>query len=103
MKGPDCPGAVTSQGHNLLRKKARCSGFTGPGDLVGLTPRLGPPGRQWGPTFTMALKLVSPATDAGDDTVCVAPPINAVDQRGEPRPEGAHCDIGAFELQPPRR
>ena len=37
----------------------------------------------------------SPAIDAGDDSTC--PPT---DQRGVPRPIGAHCDIGAFEFIP---
>lgn len=51
-----------------------------------------------GPTLTMALMSGSPAIDAGADTVCAAPPVNDVDQRGITRPLGAHCDIGAYEL-----
>src|SRR2546422_3669610 len=39
--GPDCDGMVSSGGHNLLRMKADCNGFTGPGDLVGVDPLLG--------------------------------------------------------------
>jgi len=44
----------------------------------------------------------SPAIDKGDDTTCAVEPINNLDQRGKPRTgksAGAHCDIGAFELQ----
>jgi len=48
-----------------------------------------------GPTKTMALSASSPALDAGDDATC-----EATDQRGVSRPQGSHCDIGAFELEP---
>jgi hypothetical protein len=44
-----------------------------------------------GSTKTHALLVGSPAIDA------VASPCIAFDQRGEPRPEGNGCDIGAFE------
>ena len=39
----------------------------------------------------------SQATDAGDDAVCVSTPVAEIDQRGVTRPQGAHCDIGAYE------
>ena len=48
-----------------------------------------------GPTQTMALKPDSPAIDAGDDATC-----EITDQRGASRPQGAHCDIGAYEEYP---
>lgn len=51
-----------------------------------------------GPTRTIALRANSPAVDAGDDQVCAPAPIKSHDQRGVPRPQGAHCDIGAYEL-----
>jgi hypothetical protein len=47
-----------------------------------------------GLTRTHALAAGSPAIDAGEAALC-AP----TDQRGEPRPSGDGCDIGAFELQ----
>jgi len=50
-------------------------------------------------THTHALVLGSPAVDAGNDAVCVAVPINNVDQRGEMRPIGRACDIGAYEFR----
>ena len=53
---------------------------------------LGPLADNGGATQTMALPEDSAATDAGDDAVCPA-----TDQRGEARPYGAHCDVGAFE------
>lgn len=47
-----------------------------------------------GPTFTMALGDTSAAIDAGDDDLCPT-----TDQRGTARPQGAHCDIGAYEQE----
>ncbi len=48
------------------------------------------------PPQTHELASGSPAIDAGDDAQCPA-----VDERGIPRPVGAHCDIGAFEFAAP--
>jgi predicted outer membrane repeat protein len=47
-------------------------------------------------TETMALGASSPAIDAASDTDC--PPY---DQRGVPRPQDIHCDLGAYEAQGP--
>ena len=47
-----------------------------------------------GETQTIALLTGSTAIDAGDDTLCPA-----TDQRGVTRPQGAHCDVGAFEAE----
>jgi len=33
----------------------------------------------------------------GSDIACVASPVLGIDQRGQIRPQGAHCDIGAVE------
>ncbi len=52
-----------------------------------------------GPTQTMALLPGSPAINAGDDATCAAAPVSGVDQRGIARPNGDHCDIGAYEHQ----
>jgi len=56
-----------------------------------------------GSTPTIALLLHSVAIDAGDDMACTAP-VGApayggggLDQRGVARPQGEHCDVGAFE------
>jgi hypothetical protein len=43
------------------------------------------------------LVVNSPAIDAGNDLNCVGQFVNSIDQRGEIRPVGDHCDIGAFE------
>ena len=57
-------------------------------------PQLGSLAANGGLTKTHAVAVGNPAIDAGVTSVC-----SALDQRGEPRPSGAGCDIGAFELQ----
>jgi hypothetical protein len=47
-----------------------------------------------GPTHTMSLLPGSPLIDAADDANCPT-----TDQRGITRPQGNHCDIGAYESQ----
>jgi Rieske Fe-S protein len=69
-------------------------GFTGTGNLD-VDPLLGPLANNGGFTQTMALLPGSPAIDAGDDGVCPD-----TDQRGVTRPQGSHCDIGAYEYEP---
>jgi hypothetical protein len=85
---------ITSLGHNL--EKGNTCGLNQPGDMVNTDPRLGPLQDNGGPTLTMALAAGTPAVDAADPA-CGEP----VDQRGITRPQGARCDIGAFELQMP--
>ena len=48
-----------------------------------------------GPTLTHALLAGSAAIDAANTAVCPA-----TDQRGVARPQGAGCDVGAFEFVP---
>ena len=62
-------------------------------------PMLAPLADNSGFTQTLALLPGSPAIDAGDDATCAASPVNNLDQRGVTRPQGAHCDIGAYEAQ----
>jgi CSLREA domain-containing protein len=85
---------IASSSHNL--DSDNTCGFSGPGDLPGVDPRLGPYATtNGGPTMTHALLPGSPAIDAGDDAACPA-----TDQRGVARPQGDGCDIGAFEFEP---
>ncbi len=75
------------------------------GDLAGtlaapLDARLGPLANNGGPTRTHALLFGSPAVDAGACTDTTGLPL-ATDQRGVARPQGAACDIGAYENQAP--
>ncbi|MBS1878110.1 MAG: CSLREA domain-containing protein [Actinobacteria bacterium] len=89
----NCFGAnIKSAGHNIDGLD-QCN-FHAAGDRVNTNPLLGPLADNGGPTATMALSPSSPAIDAGDAS---CPPT---DQRGVPRPQGAGCDIGAFELVP---
>jgi hypothetical protein len=67
-------------------------------DLTNLDPLLSPLANNGGPTETMALTAGSQAIDDGLDANCAAALVGGVDQRGHPRPEGAHCDIGAYEF-----
>src|SRR6266540_2097431 len=86
----NCAGPISDGGHNLASDGS--AAFMAPGSLNHTDPKLGPLTDQGGPTRTLALLPGSPAIDAGDDLTC--PPA---DQRGVPRPQGAHCDLGAFE------
>jgi CSLREA domain-containing protein len=88
----NCDGPVkpSSLGHNL-EDAATCA-LAGPGDLSGKDPLLGPLGDNGGATLTRALLPGTPAIDAGGDPACPG-----TDQRGVTRPEGAACDIGAYE------
>ena len=92
--GPDCIigdlGSITSNVGNLIESGETCGTAA-----VTTDPALAPLTDNGGPTQTMALLPGSPAIDAGDDATCAE-----FDQRGIQRPQGAHCDIGAFELRP---
>jgi uncharacterized repeat protein (TIGR01451 family) len=107
---PDCFGAFTSWGYNLVGNAGtlatNCAGFGQTADAVGTvtTPidaRLGALASNGGATRTHALLVGSPAVDAGALGISGACP--SVDQRGVARPidgDGngfTHCDKGAFE------
>lgn len=100
-------GSVVSHGKNLARGTS-CA-LTQPGDLQGVDPRLGPLQANGGPTETEALLAGSPAVDAGGDQPVSLPRFfgaftgacPATDQRGYAHQAGAHCDIGAYESNPP--
>jgi hypothetical protein len=91
-------GLLTDGGHNL--DSGTSCRFTAASDLQSTDPKLDPLADNTGLTFTMALQYNSPAIDAGDDGVCTTKPVNSVDQRGISRPQGTHCDIGAYEFIP---
>lgn len=92
--GVDCgttSSTIASAGHNVSSDTS-CN-LAGTGDLSATDPLLGPLADNGGPTYTHALLEGSPAIDAGDNANCPT-----VDQRGASRPQGAGCDIGAFEI-----
>ena len=90
---------ITSNGHNV--EDTDTCALDQPTDLVTTDPLLGDLLPNGGPTRTRALLPGSPAIDAGDDAVCAVPPIAGLDQRGVSRPQGAACDIGAYEAGVP--
>jgi hypothetical protein len=96
-QAPDYFGVFNSQGNNLVGSALGVTQFMGitASNILGVNPLLGPLTTNGGPTKTMALLKGSPAIDKGDCTGLTT------DQRGAgfPRPVGAACDIGAFEVQ----
>jgi CSLREA domain-containing protein len=75
----------------------------GASDVIGtvaLSAIVGPLASNGGATQTRAISNSSLALDAGKDAICAAAPISNLDQRGTARPQGAHCDIGAYEYVP---
>jgi hypothetical protein len=87
-------GVVTlAADHNNVFTDATC--YAGASDQVVADVGLGPLAGNGGPTLTHALLAGSPAIDAADDAICPA-----TDQRGVVRPQGAGCDVGAYEYVP---
>jgi CSLREA domain-containing protein len=99
----NCDGPITSDGYNLSDDSpaANTCSLTAAGDVVNVSPGLGPLADNGGPTATEALTAGSPAIDAGDPAGCTDLRGNplATDQRGvsRPQPAAGRCDIGAYE------
>lgn len=94
---PDCYGGIISLGHNLIGNGGGCNFQTAEGDVVGtwhqpVDPLLGRAGNYGGELESVPLLAGSPAVDSANPDFCPA-----ADLRGEPRPAGAGCDMGAFE------
>lgn len=88
--GDNCGGdSIQGDGHNLVDASG-CS-FQGAVNVPG-EAALAPLGMYGGTTATYGLDPASGAIDAAPE--CPPP---ATDQRGEPRPLGPACDIGAVE------
>ncbi len=96
--GPDCLGNATSEGFNLLGTQQDCAMTPTSRDQVTPAPKLGQLAQNGGPTATIKLLAGSPALNKVAKAPCLA--IVTKDQRGVPRPQGARCDEGAFELEP---
>lgn len=85
---------TASEGNNL--ENFDTCGLDGAGDKTLTDAGLLPRANNGGQTDTYALSSASPAIDAGTNAECPA-----TDQRGTARPQGAACDIGAYEFVPP--
>lgn len=81
--------SVLEVSHSIVQ-----GGYFGTANLD-VDPLLGPLQNNGGFTKTMSLGIGSPAIDAGDDVNCPG-----TDQRGVRRPQGSHCDMGAYEFGP---
>lgn len=95
---PDVAGTFTASFNNLIGNTTGGTGFGGT-DILNTAAGLLALANNGGSTQTHALTTASPAYNKGDNATCAAAPVNGVDQRGMARPEGASCDIGAFELK----
>ncbi len=88
--GGNCFGTIGDGGNNLQwNPNTGCVFALAPGN-----PKLAPLGNYGGPTKTMALFVTS---DAINKVILSPSDCPATDQRGVVRPQGAFCDIGAFE------
>ncbi len=100
-----CSALLTDGGNNLQYPANNPTDPTRPECTAAIQvvdPRLGALADNGGATWTMALLPGSAAIDHGNAATCMP-----ADQRGVSRPQGAACDIGAYEvvthlsLQPP--
>jgi hypothetical protein len=96
------PGEYISDGHNVETDGDTC-GLSQSTDQVDVSTQALGLGRledNGGPTETHALGAGSVAVDEIPTSDCLDAEGNplTVDQRGEPRPSGTMCDVGAFEL-----
>jgi len=94
LAGGNCAGTITDNGNNI-EDGATCGFISANGSISNTNPLLAALGDYGGSTQTLALLPGSPAIDVGDDLTCDA--LGAQDQRGVTRPQGAHCDAGAYE------
>ncbi len=88
--GGDCynNGVINTNIRNLVEDNSCSPAVSGDPNIFGLA-------LNGGRTATYALLVtptISPAINAGDNSTCAA-----TDQRGVSRPQGANCDIGAYE------
>ena len=101
----DTPTLIDLLGYNIESPGDTCGFDANKGDQVKVSAddlKLGELSDNGGPTMTHALGAGSVAIDQIPQADCVdadGEPLTT-DQRGEPRPGGTMCDVGAFELQP---
>ena len=98
VTGANCSGTNTiiDNGYNL--DSGTSCAFSN-NSLTNADPMLGPLASNGGLTQTMALQSGSPAIDAIPSVTSGC--TGSTDQRGVSRPQGAECEIGAYEVEPP--
>ncbi len=86
LAGADCQGIINTSDHNLIGNTSGCTLSSSTGDLLSVDPLLPPS------TYGNILPVAegSPAINAGSSCL-------ATDARNLTRPQGANCDIGAYE------
>jgi hypothetical protein len=94
LSGENCDGTITNGGSNL-EDGTTCGWGSAFGSMSSTNPLLGV---LTGSPAYFPLNAGSLAIDKGDDPICAASPVNNQSQNGVTRPQGAHCDIGAYEL-----
>ncbi|MEQ8676389.1 MAG: right-handed parallel beta-helix repeat-containing protein [Aggregatilineales bacterium] len=82
----DCTGTINDGGGNIAFNAAGCPGLN-------VDPMLRPFGNYGGGTASLPPSAGSPALNSAPDCGSLA-----VDQFGNPRPQGGVCDIGSVEL-----
>jgi hypothetical protein len=92
-------GTSDSQGGNI-EDRASCN-FTEATDQQNTAVELGALADNGGPTLTHMISDEGAAFNRGVDALCLAPPVNGVDQRGVTRPQLGPCDVGAVEVDVP--
>ncbi|HEU0297725.1 MAG TPA: choice-of-anchor Q domain-containing protein, partial [Anaerolineales bacterium] len=105
--GGDCVNNLSTlnaaSANNLIEDAANACGLTNSvsGNIIGSDPLLGTLGDYGGSTQTLPLLPGSLAINAGTDSVsiCDSNASDNFDQRGVTRPQGSHCDIGAYEYE----
>ncbi|MBK8620036.1 MAG: CSLREA domain-containing protein [Anaerolineales bacterium] len=96
LSGTSSIGAGSS--HNLLKSTgAEACGLTNgaSNNVIGSDPNLG---TLTGSPAYLPLNSGSPAIDTASDATCIAAPVSNTSQNGVTRPQGDHCDIGAYEF-----
>jgi CSLREA domain-containing protein len=97
--GSDCfknSGSISGD-HNLIETDGAGSNACATTSPISSDPKLG---AMTGSPAYFPLKPGSPAIEGGNNTTCNAAPVSGLDQRGVVRPQGASCDIGAYEFVP---
>jgi hypothetical protein len=95
--GGNCGGQapITDAGYNI-DSGSSCGFSAASHSMINTQPQLDALASNGGPTQTMALPAGSPAVNAIPSTVTGC--TGTTDQRGTIRPQGAGCDVGAYEL-----